>query len=179
MTQNVRLEAGIRPGTYRIDTGRSTVRFTATHVFGLKPVDGTFTVRGGTVVVAAEPGRSTVSAELDADSFTTDDPRRDKDVRGKRFLAAAAHPAIGFRSTGLRRDADGWLLTGVLSIRGGSAPMDLTLVDAQPDGDGYRVRATAVVDRVAAGVAAGRALIGRHVRVTMDCRVIPGGAGAF
>jgi polyisoprenoid-binding protein YceI len=171
MTQQLRLEGDIRPGTYLIDPARSTVRLAATHVFGLKPVDATLAIRSGTVMVGTRPDQSTVSADLDAGSFTTDDPRRDKDVRGKRFLAAETHPAIGFRSTGLTRTADGWQLTGVLSIRGGSAPVTLELLGAEPTADGYLFRAATTVDRVAAGVAAGRALIGRHVRVTVECCV--------
>ncbi|MEU8233858.1 YceI family protein [Actinoplanes sp. NPDC048967] len=174
MTQHQRLEGDIRPGTYVIDSARSSVKLTAAHTFGLKPVDATFAVRSGTVMVGARPEQSTVSADLDAASFTTDDPRRDKDVRGKRFLAADTYPAIGFRSTGLNRTADGWQLTGVLSIRGGSAPLTLSIVDVQPVTDGYHVRAATTVDRVAAGVGAGRALIGRHVRVTVECRVSAG-----
>ncbi|MEU7909115.1 YceI family protein [Actinoplanes sp. NPDC049118] len=171
------LETDVRPGTYRIDPRRSTVRFTATHVFGLKPVDGTFTVRAGTLVVAERPEQSTASAELDSASFTTDDKRRDSDVRGRRFLAADTYPVIGFRSTGLARTAGGWRLTGVLGVRGGSAPMVLDVVDAAPAGDGYRFRATALVDRVAAGVTAGRGIIARQVRVTVECCVVPSGAG--
>jgi polyisoprenoid-binding protein YceI len=177
MTQNLRLEGAIQPGTYLIDTERSVVRLTATHVFGLKPVDATVQVRSGTVMVGTRPEQSTVSAELAADSFTTDDKRRDKDVRGKRFLAAEAHPSIGFRSTGVSRTADGWQLAGVLSIRGGSAPLQLDLVNVTPTAEGYRIRATATVDRVAAGVTAGRGIIARQVRVTVECCVISGHLG--
>ncbi|MFI7599514.1 YceI family protein [Actinoplanes sp. NPDC049681] len=171
MTDTVRREGAITPGTYRIDAGRSTVRFTATHAFGLKPVDGTFAVRSGTVVVAAEPDRSTASVELDAASFTTDDPRRDRDVRGRRFLAAQTYPEIGFRSSGITRTAQGVRLDGVLSVRDGSAPMSLTIAEVTPTVDGYRFRATATVDRVAAGVRAGRGIIGRQVAVVVDCCV--------
>ncbi|MEV4638790.1 YceI family protein [Actinoplanes sp. NPDC049548] len=171
MTDTLRLESAITPGTYRIDTGRSTVRFTATHAFGLKPVDGTFAVRTGTVVVAADRDRSTASVELDAASFTTDDPRRDRDIRGRRFLAADAHPSIGFRSSGITRTASGVRLDGVLSVRGGSTPIGLTIVEVTPMVDGYRFRATASVDRVAAGVKAGRGIIGRQVAVVVDCCV--------
>ncbi len=174
MTQHLRLEGDLRPGTYVIDPARSSVRLNTTHTFGLKPVEATVAIRSGTVMVGARPEQSTVSADLDAASFTTDDPRRDKDVRGKRFLAAAAHPAIGFRSTGLTRTADGWQLAGILSIRGGSAPVALSIVDGGPTVDGYRFRATTTVDRVAAGVSGGRALIGRHVRVTVECCVTSG-----
>jgi polyisoprenoid-binding protein YceI len=174
MTQNLRLSGDIRPGTYLIDPARSSVRLTATHSFGLKPVDATVALRSGTVMVGTRPEQSTVSADLDAASFTTDDPRRDKDVRGKRFLATETHPAITFRSTALTRNSEGWRLEGVLSIRGGSAPVTLSIVDAQPTVDGYRFRAMTTVDRVAAGVSAGRAIISRHVRVTVECCVTSG-----
>ena len=153
----------IRTGTYRIDPVRSACRFTATHVFGLKPVTGTMALRSGTVTVAAEPRRSTVSAEIDAASWVTDDARRDKDVRGKRFLDVQRHPAIGFRSTLVVQGADGWQVTGELSVRGGSCEVTLTLTGIGPD----RFTATGRVDRVAAGVGGGRAIIGRHVDVCL------------
>jgi len=157
----------IRPGTYTIDPARSAVQFTATHVFGLKPVDGTMAVRCGTVVVADEPRRSTVSAEIDATSWKTDDAKRDKDVRGKRFLDAERHPTIGFRSTHLVGGGAGWQIAGVLSVRGGSTEIALDLAEVEPAADGYRFTATAKVDRVAAGIAGGRAIIGRYLDVTL------------
>jgi polyisoprenoid-binding protein YceI len=157
----------ILPGTYTIDPARSAVRFTATHVFGLKPVHGTMAVRSGTVMVAEEPRRSTVSADIDAASWTTDDDRRNRDVRGKGFLDVVRYPAIGFRSTRLSRDTDGWDITGVLSVRGGSCEVTLRLGDVVRTADGYRFTATTRVDRVAAGVTAGRAIIGRHVDVEL------------
>jgi polyisoprenoid-binding protein YceI len=171
MTDNLRTQTDIRPGNYLVDPIRSAVRFTATHVFGLKPVDGTMTVRSGTVMVADEPRRSTVSAELDAGSFTTDDERRNKDVRGRRFLDAANHPTIGFRSTRVAYGDGGPQIIGVLSVRGGSAEVTLAVTEMAPTVDGYRIMATASVDRVAAGVTAGRALIGRCVSVTLTLYV--------
>jgi len=161
MTTNV--QATVRAGTYTIDAERSTCRLTATHVFGLKPVDGTMAIRSGTVVVAAEPRRSTVSAEIDAGSWTTDDARRNNDVRGKHFLDAARHPVIGFRSTRVVHGSDGWQVIGELSIRGGSCEVTLQLTEAGPD----RFTGTTRVDRVAAGVSSGRAIIGRYVDVTV------------
>jgi polyisoprenoid-binding protein YceI len=154
----------IRPGTYLIDPARSACRFTATHAFGLKPVDATMDVRGGTVTVAAEMTRSTASAELDAASFRTGDRRRDRDIRGRRFLDVANHPVISFRSTG----CDGARVAGVLSVRGGACDVILEVVACEPVGDGYRLTATCVLDRVAAGVAAGRGVIARPVRITLE-----------
>jgi polyisoprenoid-binding protein YceI len=172
MTQQ--MSTGIRPGTYLIDPARSRVRFTATHTFGLKPVDGTFTIRSGTVMVAEELRRSTVSAELDAASFTTDDERRNSDVRGKRFLDVAAWPTIGFRSTRLAASGPGWQLIGELSARGGSGEVTLDIVEVAPTADGYRLTATGMVDRVAAGVGAGRGIISRHLKTTVTVCVVAG-----
>jgi polyisoprenoid-binding protein YceI len=169
---------GIRPGTYRIDPARSVCRLTATHSFGLMPVNATMALTGGTIAVAEDPERSTASAELDVASFTTDDPRRDRDVRGRRFLDAISHPEIGFRSTSCRRTAEGWQLAGVLAVRGGSWEVLLDLVSGEPDGDGYRIVASCVVDRVAAGVRAGRLVIGRLVHVSLDVHAVPVPAAA-
>ncbi|WP_041841297.1 YceI family protein [Actinoplanes friuliensis] len=167
MTPDVTTTA--RPGTYRIDPRRTTVHLTATHFLGLKPVDATLTVRSGTLMIAADPEHSTVSAELDATSFTTDDKRRDKDVLGHRFLATDSHPVISFRSTAVTRTPEGWQLTGILALRGGSAPINLHLTEAVPVADGYRFTATTTIDRIAAGVTAGRGLIARHVKVRIEC----------
>ena len=165
---NTRTE--IRPGTYTIDPARSAVTFTGTHVFGLKPVHGTMRITAGTVMVAAEPRRSTVSAELDAASWTTDDERRNRDVRQK-FLDVERYPVIGFRSTRVAGGPGGWQIAGVLSVRGGSCEVTLRLGEAEPTADGLRFTATTRVDRVAAGVTTGRAIVGRYVDVTLTVQV--------
>jgi polyisoprenoid-binding protein YceI len=160
----------LRPSTYLIDTGRSRVEFTATHSFGLKPTTGTMAIRSGTVTVAAEPRRSTVSADLDPATFTTDDPRRDRDVRGKRFLDAAAYPSIAFRSTRVTSDR----IIGQLSIRDTTSEAVLAITAIEPTVDGYRFIAETTIDRVAAGVRTGRAIIGRLVTVRLTICVTAG-----
>jgi polyisoprenoid-binding protein YceI len=165
---NTNLSTEIQPGTYTVDPARSVCRFTATHAMGLKPVDGTMAIRSGTVTVAADPSRSMASAELDAATFRTDDARRDKDVTGKRFLDADRHPVIAFRSTGCR----GSQIDGVLSVRGGACDVTLAIVGCESTMDGYRFTAMCVVDRVAAGVTAGRGIIGRRIRLTLDVCVV-------
>jgi len=162
MTTN--LSTQIKPGTYTIDPARSSCRMIATHVFGLKPVEATMTVDRGTIMVAADPARSTASAEVAAGSFRSDKPRRDKDIGGKRFLDAGRFPVISFRSTGF---ADG-VLTGVLNVRGQDSPVTLAVESAEPTADGCHFTATCTVDRVAAGVRSGRAIIARTVHITLD-----------
>jgi polyisoprenoid-binding protein YceI len=166
MTTNLN-STDLRPGTYTIDLARSTCTLHATHAFGLKPVTATMAIRGGTVTIGGDPARSSASAQLDAASFRSDDARRDKDIRGK-FLAVADHPVIAFRSTGCVRSAAGWQLTGVLSVRGTDSEVTLVIDGIEPAGDGYRCTASSTVDRVAAGVKAGRGIVSRPVHLKFE-----------
>jgi polyisoprenoid-binding protein YceI len=68
-----------------------------------------------------------VSAVIDAASFATGNPQRDKDVKSARFLHVRDHPQITFRSTELVRDGDAWRLRGQITARGTTAPAELTI----------------------------------------------------
>jgi len=166
MTTN--LSTDLRPGTYSIDQNHSTCTLHAAHAFGLKSVTATMAIRAGTVTIGADPARSSASAQLDAATFRSDDPKRDKDIRGKRFLAVADHPVIAFRSTGCVRAAAGWQLTGVLSVRGTDSEVTLTLDTIEPAAAGYRCTASCTLDRVAAGVKAGRGIVARPVHLEFE-----------
>lgn len=160
---NTELSTQIRPGTYSIDPSRSTCSLVATHAFGLMPVTATVAISGGTVTLTSDPARYTASATLAAASFQSGDRRRDGDIT-KRFLNAANYPQIAFRSTGF----DGRRMTGVLSIRGTDSPVTLDITAWAPDGNGYRASATTEIDRIAAGVKAGRGMVARKVRLTLE-----------
>jgi polyisoprenoid-binding protein YceI len=159
----------IAPGTYRLDTRRSTIRFRIRGMFGLAEVTGTFAVRDGTVTVADPAGASEVVATVDATSVDTANARRDKDLRSKRFLRVDEYPTMVFRSTGLTPAADGgWSLTGELTVRDTTTPVTLSVGRPTPVADGFRCRATTTVDRYACGVTAARAFIKQHVHLDLD-----------
>jgi polyisoprenoid-binding protein YceI len=168
MTTNLSTE--IRPGTYTIDRARSTCHVLATHAFGLKPVTASVEIRSGTVTVGVDPRESNASAELDAASFRSDDPRRDRNVRG--FLDASRHPVIAFRSTGCTplspRGEDIGHLQGLLRLRSRESQVELLLTRVEPVPGGYRWTARCTLDRVRAGVTAARGLIARRVHITLD-----------
>ncbi|WP_433366283.1 YceI family protein [Actinoplanes sp. CA-142083] len=170
MTTN--LSTDLRPGTYTIDLAHSTCTLTAAHAFGLKPVTATMAIRGGTVTIGADPFRSSASAQIDAASFRSDDPKRDRDIRGKRFLSVTDHPVIAFRSTACARSGGGWQLTGVLSVRGTDSEVVLTIDTVEPTAEGYRCVARCTLDRVTAGVKAGRGIIARPVHLELDIRAV-------
>jgi polyisoprenoid-binding protein YceI len=159
-------------GTYRIDPARSRVHFTIKEAFGLQTTRGTFTVRDGTVVVAAVPEDSTASATIDAASFATDKAKRDKTVVSKRFLDAATHPTITFATTRLTREDGRWVLHGTLTVRGSQCPVALTIGRAAATVDGCRFTAVTRVDRHATPVRVARGMIGRYLDVELDAYAV-------
>ncbi|HLL67693.1 MAG TPA: YceI family protein [Micromonosporaceae bacterium] len=157
----------VAAGVYEINAADSHVRFRTSHSFGVGPVAGTFAMRDGTITVAADPRASTVTARVDAASFTTDKPKRDADVRSKRFLNADEHPELVFTSDRLVRDGDRWLLHGRLTVRGRTAPIVLELDSGTSDVAGCRFRAHARVDRYAFRVGL-RGIAARYTDVEFD-----------
>jgi polyisoprenoid-binding protein YceI len=113
-------------GTWAIDTARSDVSFQIRQL-GLSTVRGGFGAVEGTIVTAADPRRSSVSAVIRTASVTTDHRRRDKHLRTRDFLDVEQHATITFASTGLRTDGDAVLLDGDLTIRGITRPVTLTV----------------------------------------------------
>jgi polyisoprenoid-binding protein YceI len=159
----------IAPGTYRLDTRRSTIRFRIRGAFGLAEVTGTFPVRDGTVTVADPASASEVVATVDATGVDTANARRDKDLRSKRFLRVSEYPTMVFRSTGLAPTAEGeWSLAGELTVRDRTTPVTLSVRRPMPIANGFRCRATATVDRYECGVTSARGFIKQHVTLDFD-----------
>src|SRR6185437_9349404 len=136
-----------------IDPSRSVITFSAKHQFGLGTVHGSFALRSGAIELA-EPGtESRVTAVADAGSYASGSSARDRKVLSATFLDAERHPDIGFASTHAELDAAGtWHLHGVLTARGGAAPVVFTVV------------------RYAHGITALKGLAGRYLRLTATIR---------
>ena len=157
----VRLPA---PGTYVVDPAGSSVRFSTRHFFGLGPVRGTFAVTGGTITVAGD--RVEAFGSVDAASFDTGNATRDGQVRSKTYLDAERHPEITLRAAGTVTGP----IDGELTARGGTAPVELTVVDVQEDGPTLTIRLTTTVDRYAHGITAMKGMTGRRLQLELTAR---------
>ena len=155
--------AALKPATYRIDTVRSTVRFSAKGMFGLVPVHGTFRIRHGSVTVAPSLEDSSVTAVIDAGSVNTANERRDKDLRSKRFLETTSYPEISFSGDTVR---DGEV-TGVLRVHGESKRVTLTPA-AEVTPTGCHFTAAIRIDRYAFGLTGGKGFVSRYTDVELD-----------
>jgi polyisoprenoid-binding protein YceI len=113
-------------GTWEIDSAHSTVGFAAKHAM-VATTRGHFTTfAGGATIDAANPEASSAWLELDAASITTNNSGRDDHLRSGDFFQAEDHPKITFRSTSAKVDGDALVLSGDLTIKDRTAPVEIT-----------------------------------------------------
>jgi len=106
-------------GSYRIDPDHSSVTFTIGHA-GVATAVGRFDkVEGHYRIDPQNPSRTRVLIQIATKSIDTNQPMRDKDLRGPDFLDAKTFPAIRFSSTRYKKTgARSGILTGKLTLHG-------------------------------------------------------------
>lgn len=168
MTTTTALPADIKPGTYRIDEERCLITFRTRHLFGLGPVRGTFQLRSGEIRLAEQVKDSAVRATVDAESFRTGNPGRDRTVRTPRLLDTAEYPTFTFASSEFAESGGQCTVRGWLVVRGNSSPVELAIEQARADGPRLTVLATADIDRYAFGVTAMKGLAARRLSCQLE-----------
>lgn len=113
-------------GTWDIDPVHSDVSFVVRHMMVSK-VRGRFEKVSGELVTAEKLEDSTVTATIDATSITTGNEQRDEHIRSADFFKVEEHPEWNFRSTGIAPKGEDYVLTGDLTIKGVTRPVELDL----------------------------------------------------
>jgi len=128
---------GYTVGTWTIDPVHSEVGFTVRHMMVSK-VRGRFTTFSGEVVTGANPLDSSVTAEIALDSIITGQEQRDAHIRSADFFDVENHPAMTYRSTGVRQHGDDYIVDGQLTLKGVTkdVPLALELNGFGPDAFG-------------------------------------------
>lgn len=115
--------------TWRIDPVHTMVEFAVKHMM-FTTVRGRFMKLEGTIETDEEqPNRSRVEVTIDATSIDTGSADRDKHLRSADFLDVENHPRITFKSRSVegaaKREGDRFRVSGDLTIRGKSLPVNL------------------------------------------------------
>ena len=126
MTTVTTVLPGYVAGTWDIDPTHSTVSFSVRHMMVSK-VRGRFNGVSGRLVTGDDLLDSSVTAEIDVNSFDTGNPQRDEHIRSADFLHATQYPTMTYRSTGVRRDGDNLVVDGELTLRGITRQVPLTV----------------------------------------------------
>ncbi|GAA4590291.1 YceI family protein [Planotetraspora phitsanulokensis] len=108
---------GYLAGTWKADPVHSEVGFSVRHLMVGK-VRGRFTGYDVTIVTGEDPLSSSVTATIDLASIDTGYERRDAYLRSIDYFEVDKHPTMSYRSTGVRRAVDEWLVDGELTLHG-------------------------------------------------------------
>jgi polyisoprenoid-binding protein YceI len=164
-------------GEWIADPAACTVTF-AVQNFRLRTITGQIPLTSAGVIVGPSGQPVSVRAELDARGIDTGNRRRDRDLRGPRFLAADQWPAITFEASNIQASGTGWTADGTLTVKDRYCPVRLDVSSlSMPSADPAApvdLRAAAHLDRRAAGVDAAPAfLVGHIVSLSLAVRLCP------
>lgn len=163
----------VPPGTYTLDTERSTIRADVKAMFGLMTVHGAFRLTGGEVSITADLSGCAVRASIEAASYASGHAARDADVVSATLLDARTYPQITFTGRGARRDGDGWVVSGPVTAHGTAQPVQVRVSDARMDAGTARFWATTRLDRTSFGITKKRGLVGRTVDLFIEAVAQP------
>jgi polyisoprenoid-binding protein YceI len=168
---------------YSIDSAHSAAQFAVRHLM-VSNVRGEFGKLTGKVVYdEAKPAATTVEASVDVSTVTTREPKRDEHLKSPDFFDAAKYPAFTFKSTTVKKTAQGLDVTGELTIHGVSKTVVLhvsgiTKEIKDPFGLLRRgATATTVINRKDFGMSwnknldGGGVVVGDEVTITLDIEV--------
>lgn len=168
---------------YGIDSMHSAAQFSVRHLM-VSNVRGEFSkVTGKVVYDDAKPTATTVEASIDVSTISTREPQRDTHLKSPDFFDVAKYPEFAFRSTSVKKTAQGLDVTGNLTIHGVSKPVVLhvsgiTKEIKDPFGMLRRgATATTVINRKDFGMVwnktldGGGVMVGDDVTITLDIEV--------
>jgi polyisoprenoid-binding protein YceI len=117
---------------YVIDGMHSGVNFKISHL-GLSWIHGRFdNFTGNFTIDPADPGKSSFTLNIKADSIDTNNQKRDDHLRSPDFFNVKQFPAITFKSTSVKAAKDGFQVTGDLTMHGQTKSVTFTLVGGKP-----------------------------------------------
>ena len=108
---------GYLVGTWKADPVHSEVAFSVRHLM-ISKTRGRFTGYDVTIVTTEDLLGSSVTATIDLASIDTGHAMRDNHLRTADYLEVEKYPTMSYRSTGIRRSDDGWVIDGELTLHG-------------------------------------------------------------
>jgi polyisoprenoid-binding protein YceI len=161
--------------TWQLDPPHSSAQFSVRHL-GVSTVRGAFTKVSGTVQYdAANLGKSSIQATIDAASVDTRVEMRDNDLRSSNFLDVQKYPSITFQSKKIEAAGAGKLkVTGNLTIHGVTKEVSLDVDGpSAPMKDPWGnqrmgASATMKINRMDFGVAGAPGIVGDDITITLD-----------
>ena len=110
------LSGPVLAADFTLDKAHTQAEFTVTHL-SLSKVHGQIPLASGTATVGTNELPTAINATFDLTGVDTQNDRRDKDLR-ENYFEVAKYPTMTFVETGTKGKADGFTMTGDLTIHG-------------------------------------------------------------
>jgi len=145
----------IPTGTWVLDPTHTDVGFTVRHI--MSKVRGHFTEFEGAIVTGETLADARATADVKLSSIDTRNAQRDEHLRSADFFDAANNVSMTFATTNVKDNGDELIVTGDLTIKDVTKPVDLTVellgVDKDPwGGTRLGVEATGQISRAEFGI---------------------------
>jgi polyisoprenoid-binding protein YceI len=110
--------------TYKIESSKSKVEFKIKNA-GIN-VDGSMAGVSGSIVFSPSAlDKSSVQVQLSASTLSTGIAGRDSHLKKEEYFNVKTYPTIQFVSKVFKKTATGFLVTGILTIKGKSKEVDI------------------------------------------------------
>jgi polyisoprenoid-binding protein YceI len=134
-------------GTWQLDAAGTSIELRAKAMWGLAKVRGRINALEGSGVVG-EDGAVSGTIVFDATSIDTQNKKRDTHLRSGDFFDVEKYPTFTYSATGATQTDQGLLkVTGSLTIRDQSRPLDLLVSAARAAPGRATLTAEAEIDR--------------------------------
>jgi polyisoprenoid-binding protein YceI len=173
---------GYMVGTWKADPVHSEIAFSVRHLMVSK-VRGRFTSYDVTIVTGEDPLGSSLAATIDLASVDTGNQPRDNNLRSADYFQVDKYPTMRYRSTGIRRTDDGWVIDGELTLHGTTrrVPLAVEVNGFGPDpwgGQRAGFSATAQINRRDFGIGdiipldGGGVAVGDKVSISLEIEAV-------
>src|SRR5262249_29880682 len=155
----------------------SQVGFSVRHL-GISTIRGTFDQYSGALYVGDDLDSTVVAIEAEMGSLNSGNSDRDAHMYGPDWIETTNYPQMKFSSKAMEEAADGYTMTGGLTIRGITLPVTFAVlynganvfpVDRSTH---FGFEAVGSISRSAFGVSYGVPLLSDEVKVRLDVQFI-------
>jgi polyisoprenoid-binding protein YceI len=170
---------------WAIDKSHSEADFSVKHM-GISTVHGSLRGVSGTIrFVSGNPAAWSVEATVDVNTIDTGVGDRDKHLKSADFFEVEKYPTMTFKSTSVKPEGSGYLVTGDLTLHGVTKPVTLSMeapgneqvgMDSKSVHRGFT--ATTKINREDFGLKwngtlkSGDAVIGDEVKIELDIEAV-------
>jgi polyisoprenoid-binding protein YceI len=124
--------AHAQTSTWSIDPAHSSADFVVRHL-GVSNVHGMMSGIAGTLVLDEKDiTKSSVTAAMDANTISTSEDARDKDLKSPNFFDVIQFPTLTFKSTSIQRVNGKLEMLGNLTLHGVTKPITLEFEGPAP-----------------------------------------------